>query len=188
MKSIRSRLLLYMTVSIGMFALLLFGLNTFFAEKYYTEQKKAMLVKSCESVLALVEGLDTRSDFEDSVLDDEIRKIEESTGVTLAIGTKDGKQYYPSIKISGGPQKPAQTIFTPYTRFGKPMTVINKPGPDPKTPSAAANPNVTVPGENPAPPSAATTPKTDTAEDSTTGHEKTAYFITVNDSRLNIDT
>ncbi|NTV90721.1 MAG: HAMP domain-containing histidine kinase, partial [Clostridiales bacterium] len=60
--------------------------------------------------------------------------------------------------------------------------------PDPKTPSTAANPNVTVPGENPAPPSAATTPKTDTAEDSTTGHEKTAYFITVNDSRLNIDT
>ncbi|MFZ5969358.1 MAG: ATP-binding protein [Bacillota bacterium] len=104
--SIRFKLLLYMTVNILLFAVLLYGSNTFFAEKYYINHKKSTLIESSQKLSELIAGKGTESDFDDENLTYEINTLEKSIGGTIFIGTLDGTLYYPSENGHGAPPKP----------------------------------------------------------------------------------
>lgn len=94
-KSIRLKLFLYMTVSIVIFAVLLFVVNSFFIEKYYINSKKQSLTEVSKEITKLVED----RDFEDFKNDDFIYildRLEKSTGTAISIGKMDGTIYYPN--------------------------------------------------------------------------------------------
>lgn len=93
--SVRHKLFIYMTVNILLFAVLLFGSNTFFAEKYYTSYKKNTLIKSSQTIENLIAGKSTASDFNDKSLHHEISTIEKSIGGTIFVGTMEGELFYP---------------------------------------------------------------------------------------------
>jgi len=93
--SVRFKLLVYMTVNIILFAVLLYGSNTFFAEKYYISHKKTTLIETGRKLSALIDGKTKASDFDDENLIYEINTLEKSIGGTIFIGTSDGTLYYP---------------------------------------------------------------------------------------------
>ncbi|HYE09643.1 MAG TPA: ATP-binding protein [Patescibacteria group bacterium] len=105
-KSIRYKLLAYMTVSIVVFALLLLGANTFFAEKYYVQYQKGTLIKTSKEITQLITGLDKEIDFQDEEIIFDLNKLEKSTGVSIVIGKADGTLYYPILhNPKGQPRK-----------------------------------------------------------------------------------
>lgn len=101
-QSIRYRLMAYMTVSIIVFSLLLFGANTFFAEKYYVNHKKGILLKTSKEITQLISGLETASEFQDEELVYALNRLEKSIGGTIAIGQVDGTLYYPTYHNAKG--------------------------------------------------------------------------------------
>lgn len=104
--SIRFKLLIYMTVNILLFAVLLYGSNTFFAKKYYISHKKSTLIESSQKLSELVAGKATESDFNDENLIYEINTLEKSIGGTIFIGTLEGTLYYPLPNSRGAPPRP----------------------------------------------------------------------------------
>lgn len=118
--SIRHKLFIYMTVNILLFAILLFGSNTFFAEKYYTDYKKNILIESSRKLESLISGKDTAEEFKDEDLVHEISTIEKSIGGTILIGTDDGKLFYPRQNNRYATQKPVFTAIPPASNLKKP--------------------------------------------------------------------
>lgn len=105
-KSIRYKLLVYMTTSIVLFALILLGANTFFAEKYYVKHQKGILLKTSKEITQIIIGLNKDSDFQDEDLIFVLNRLEKSSGVSIVIGKVDGTLYYPiSRNIKGQPRK-----------------------------------------------------------------------------------
>lgn len=105
-KSIRYKLLSYMTVSIVLFALLLLGANTFFAEKYYVQHQKGILIKTSKEITQIITGLNKVSDFQDEDLIFALNRLEKSRGVSIVIGEGDGTLYYPILRnIKDQPRK-----------------------------------------------------------------------------------
>lgn len=95
-----------MTASIVLFALILFGANTFFAEKYYVKHQKGILLKTSKEITQIIKGLNKDSDFQDEDLIFVLNKLEKSSGVSIVIGKVDGTLYYPiSRNIKGQPRK-----------------------------------------------------------------------------------
>jgi len=125
--SIRFKLLIYMTVNIILFAVLLYGSNTFFAEKYYISHKKTTLIETGRKLSTLVAGKTKASDFDDENLIYEIDTLEKSIGGTIFIGTSDGTLYYPNQQNRGVLPRPGFNV--------SPFYVVDKepngpPGPD----------------------------------------------------------
>jgi len=116
---IRLKLFIYMTVSIILFAILLYGSNTFFAEKYYTSYKKSILIESSKKLADLIVGKSTSTDFNDENLIYEISTIEKSIGGTIFIGTMDGKLFYPQQNDRGF-QRPVFLIEPTLNNKNKP--------------------------------------------------------------------
>jgi signal transduction histidine kinase len=94
-----------MTVNIVLFAVLLYGSNTFFAEKYYISQKKNTLIETAKRLSTLVAGRKEASDFDDENLIYEINTLEKSIGGTIFIGAADGTLYYPNQKNRSMPPR-----------------------------------------------------------------------------------
>jgi signal transduction histidine kinase len=94
-KSIRYKLLVYLIVSILVFALLLLVANTFFAEKYYVSHKKSNLLKTSNEITQLISGRSDAEDFQDKDLILALNRLEKITGVSIVIGRLDGSLYYP---------------------------------------------------------------------------------------------
>ena len=117
-KSIRYKLLAYMTGSIVLFALLLFLANTFFAEKYYTQHKKELLIKSSKEIAQRIEGLETETDFQEEKLVFDLNKLEKSIGGAIVIGKMDGTQYYPVMRDLKGQIRKALGANPFYSFFG----------------------------------------------------------------------
>jgi len=122
---IRLKLFIYMTVSIIVFALLLYGSNAFFAEKYYTNYKKNTLIEFGNKLADRIVGKSTSTDFSDETLIYEIRTIEKSIGGTIFIGTMDGKLFYPLQNGRGLPQRP---VFMTDPAFN-PKSISDTPPP-----------------------------------------------------------
>lgn len=104
-RSIRYKLLAYMTVSVIIFALLLYGANTFFAERYYTINKKNTLIKSTKEITQMLSSVDMASDFQDENLIFELNRLEKSIGGSIFIGEVDGTLYYPVAHNPKGPPR-----------------------------------------------------------------------------------
>jgi signal transduction histidine kinase len=95
-----------MTVSIVMFALILLGANTFFAEKYYVQHQKGILIKTSKEITEMIIGLNEAADFQDEDLVYSLNRLEKSSGVSIDIGKADGTLYYPvSHNTKGLPRK-----------------------------------------------------------------------------------
>ncbi|MTI54251.1 sensor histidine kinase [Geosporobacter ferrireducens] len=122
--SIRFKLLIYMTVNIVLFAVLLYGSNTFFAEKYYINHKKNTLIESSQKISELIAEKRRESDFHDENLIYEINTLEKSIGGTIFIGTLDGTVYYPLSTGHSPPQRPGFITDLP--------NLDNEPGPPPR--------------------------------------------------------
>ncbi|TZE81420.1 sensor histidine kinase [Calorimonas adulescens] len=122
--SIRFKLFIYMTVNIILFAILLYGSNTFFAEKYYISQKEHLLVQTGQKLLKLVDGKTTPEDFNDENLIYEINTLEKSIGGSIFIGTSDGTLFYP---VQNGRNVPPRPGF-PINPFYAPDKEQNPPG------------------------------------------------------------
>ncbi|AGF54520.1 signal transduction histidine kinase [Clostridium saccharoperbutylacetonicum] len=93
--SIRYKLLIYMTVNIFIFALLLYGSNIFFAEKYYMSNKKSNLIETGKKISKLIAEKSPSYELDDSNLIYEIESVEKEIGGTIYVGTLDGELYYP---------------------------------------------------------------------------------------------
>lgn len=93
--SIRFKLFIYMTVTILLFAILSFGSNTLFAEKYYTYNKKKVLIESSEKLSLLISGKQTTKDFDEENLQRDINILEKEIGGTIEIGNDKGEVLYP---------------------------------------------------------------------------------------------
>jgi signal transduction histidine kinase len=83
-----------MTVSIVIFAVLLFGVNSFFIEKYYINSKKHSLIQVSKELNKVLEGKSIE-DFNDDELIYTLDRLEKSTGTAISIGKMDGTIYYP---------------------------------------------------------------------------------------------
>ena len=94
-KSIRYKLLAYMTVSIVVFAFLLLAANTFFAERYYVRYKRGILIKTGKEITQMISGKNKASDFQDEELIYSLNRLEKSIGGSIMIGKVDGTLYYP---------------------------------------------------------------------------------------------
>lgn len=94
-KSIRYKLMAYMTVSIVVFAFLLLVANTFFAETYYAKQKRNMILKTSNEIKQLISGRDSAADFHNEDLLYALNRLEKSIGGSIVIGRVDGTLYYP---------------------------------------------------------------------------------------------
>ena len=101
--SIRIRLILYMTVSSVLFAILLFGFNQFFAEKYYLYNKKHTLIETSQKLTELIGERNTQEELQDTQLLYQIKTLEKSIGGTIIIGAGNGEIYYPSETEHGLP-------------------------------------------------------------------------------------
>ncbi|MDI3481239.1 MAG: two-component system, OmpR family, sensor histidine kinase VanS [Tepidanaerobacteraceae bacterium] len=132
--SIRFKLLIYMTVNIVLFAVLLYGSNTFFAEKYYISQKKKTLVETAKKLSTLVAGKTKASDFDDENLIYEINTLEKSIGGTIFIGASDGTLYYPYQR---NPNLPPRAGFN-----ASPFYVMDREPNPPPGQDSAPNPRV----------------------------------------------
>jgi signal transduction histidine kinase len=113
-----------MTVSIVLFALVLLGANTFFAEKYYVQHQKGILIKTSKEITQKIIGLNKVSDFQDEDLIFELNRLEKSRGVSIVIGKAEGTLYYPILRnIKGQPRK----IFNvnPFVEFKGPEPRLN---------------------------------------------------------------
>lgn len=94
--SIRYKLFIYMIITVILFAVLLFSFNTFFAEKYYIQNKKNVLIKCSEELIKLIADKTTKVDFTEEVLSHNINFLEKSIGGTITICNYEGEIYYPS--------------------------------------------------------------------------------------------
>lgn len=103
--SIRFKLFIYMTVTILLFAILSFGSNTLFAEKYYTYNKKKVLIESSEKLSRLISGKQTTKDFDEENLQRDINILEKEIGGTIEIGNDKGEVLYPMGIEPGKPLK-----------------------------------------------------------------------------------
>ncbi len=92
--SIRLKLFLYMTVSIVIFAVLLFGFNSFFIEKYYLDHKKNSLIKVSRDISGLIQDKSVE-DLSKRDLAEALEDLEKSTGTAISIGKMDGTVYFP---------------------------------------------------------------------------------------------
>jgi two-component system, OmpR family, sensor histidine kinase VanS len=123
-KSIRYKLLGYMTGSILVFALLLLAANTFFAEKYYVQHNKSILIKTSKEITQLIKNLEEPSDFQQEDVIYRLNRLEKSIGGSVIIGKMAGQQYYPIYReIKGLP--PKALIVNPFVEIGK-GNVYNK--------------------------------------------------------------
>lgn len=93
--SIRLKLFLYMTVSIVIFAILLYGVNSFFIEGYYINSKKQSLTEVSREIAKIIEHKDI-ADFKSDDLIYVLDRLEKSTGAAIIIGKIDGSIYYPN--------------------------------------------------------------------------------------------
>lgn len=75
--------------------MLLFGFNTFFAEKYYIHNKKSTLINYSKQLTELLEDKSTQQDFLDEELIHTISIIEKQIGGTIVIGNIEDTIYYP---------------------------------------------------------------------------------------------
>lgn len=94
-KSIRLKLFLYMTVSIVIFAVLLFVVNSFFIKNYYINSKKHSLIEVSKEITELVKDKNSE-DFKNDDLIYALDRLEKSTGTAISIGKMDGTIYYPN--------------------------------------------------------------------------------------------
>lgn len=125
-KSIRYKLLAYMTAGIVVFALLLVGANTFFAEKYYIKHKKGILIKSSREIAQIISGMDDKWDFQQEDLIFTLNRLEKSLGASVFIGRGNGTLYYPvSHDPKGQPRK--GLIMNPFFDFNQIQGMGEKP-------------------------------------------------------------
>jgi two-component system sensor histidine kinase VanS len=87
--SIRIKLFIYMIISILLFAVFLFGANSFFAEKYYIKSKKTELAECGDQIVKLL----AEKKYEEIAL--EIGNLEKEIGGTIVIADQTGEIYYP---------------------------------------------------------------------------------------------
>ncbi len=101
--SIRFKLLIYMTVTILLFTVLLFGSNTILGKKYYIYNKKHTLMKSSRELELLIENKQKQSDFQNEEVIRAIKKLEKETGTTIVVGNESGQIFYPGEAEPGMP-------------------------------------------------------------------------------------
>ena len=108
-KSIRFKLFTYMLSTILIFAALLFGFNTFFAEKYYIQHKKNTLITISKELEAYIDEQEKKSEqenykefFAEDSLANKIYSLEKKLGGTIIIGNDKGEVYYPAENTHGG--------------------------------------------------------------------------------------
>jgi two-component system, OmpR family, sensor histidine kinase VanS len=123
-KSIRYKLLVYMTVSVLVFAVLLLGANTFFAEKYYVNHNKSILIKTTKEIVQLVSNLESMSDLQKEDVVYRLTRLEKSIGGSVIIGKLEGQQYYPIYHdMKGFP--PKALIVNPFVELDR-YNALNK--------------------------------------------------------------
>jgi two-component system, OmpR family, sensor histidine kinase VanS len=123
-KSIRYKLLVYMTVSVLVFAVLLLGANTFFAEKYYVNHNKSILIKTTKEIVQLVSNLESMSDLQKEDVVYRLTRLEKSIGGSVIIGKLEGQQYYPIYHdMEGFP--PKALIVNPFVELDR-YNALNK--------------------------------------------------------------
>lgn len=125
-KSIRYKLFSYMTVGIVVFAMLLFGANTFFAERYYIAHKKNILTKSSKEIVQLIQGMNNAADFMDEGLIYKLNRLEKSIGGSVVIGRTDGTIFYPITHDLKGQIRKALSI-NPFVVLGREGELFAKP-------------------------------------------------------------
>lgn len=108
-RSIRMKLFTYMLSTILIFAVLLLGFNTFFAEKYYIHHKKNTLMTISKELEAYIEDYGQESGkekdrefFNETSLVNKINSLEKKLGGTIVIGNGRGEVYYPAQNMHGG--------------------------------------------------------------------------------------
>jgi two-component system, OmpR family, sensor histidine kinase VanS len=123
-KSIRYKLLVYMTISVLVFAVLLLGANTFFAEKYYVNHNKSILIKTTKEIVQLISNLENMSDLQKDDVIYRLTRLEKSIGGSVIIGKLEGQQYYPIYRdIKGLP--PKVLIVNPFVELDR-YNALNK--------------------------------------------------------------
>jgi two-component system, OmpR family, sensor histidine kinase VanS len=123
-KSIRYKLLVYMTISVLVFAVLLLGANTVFAEKYYVNHNKSILIKTTKEIVQLISNLENMSDLQKDDVIYRLTRLEKSIGGSVIIGKLEGQQYYPIYRdIKGLP--PKVLIVNPFVELDR-YNALNK--------------------------------------------------------------
>ncbi|HWQ43250.1 MAG TPA: histidine kinase dimerization/phospho-acceptor domain-containing protein, partial [Desulfosporosinus sp.] len=97
-RSIRYKLFLYMIINVVLFAVLLYGANILFAQKYYTYYKKTVLIESSQKISDLLKGLDPSKEAITDDIQFQINRVERSIGGTAFVGTLAGQLYYPASR------------------------------------------------------------------------------------------
>ena len=114
-----------MTISILVFAALLLGANTFFAEKYYVKHNKNILIKTTKEIVQIISNLESTSDFQMEDVVYSLNRLEKNIGGSLTIGKMAGPLYYPIYRdIKGMPSK--ALIVSPFVELGKGNEAFNK--------------------------------------------------------------
>ena len=108
--SIRYKLFLYMIISVVLFAFLLYGANSLFAQKYYTYYKKTVLIESSQKISELLKGKDPSKEAITEDIQFEINRVERSIGGTAFLGTLAGQLYYPASR-NDSPPRPGGNPF-----------------------------------------------------------------------------
>lgn len=103
--SIRYKLLFFMTINIIIFALLLYGANTLFASKYYTENKKYILQESSKKIKDIIQNENINNGSYTDDVNFKINRLERKIGGVVVIGKLDGTIYYPSATDPKFPEK-----------------------------------------------------------------------------------
>lgn len=99
---IRFKLLFYMTVSVLLFAVILFGFNMIFTKKIYISHKKSILIESSAKIQKIIESY-PESEYLQAEF--ELSRLERIIGGSIFIGTYEGKIYYPKEWGAVGPPR-----------------------------------------------------------------------------------
>lgn len=94
-RSVRLKVLIYMALNIFVFAFLLYAANLLFAEKFYLQQKKDLLMNAGKQLNALTLGKTSLTDFQDEKLQNEITLISKNLAGDIVIGPANAPQYFP---------------------------------------------------------------------------------------------
>lgn len=82
-----------MLVNIVIFTILLYAFNLLFANRYYVNHKKDLLIQSSHKVNELLQNTETPFDLQTLLA---INRLERNIGASITIGETEGIVYYPS--------------------------------------------------------------------------------------------
>lgn len=119
--SLRSKLLVYMTANILLFAVLLTGASIWLTKPYYEAQKQELLEVTSEAVRTLLSGWDGRTPIEDERMIGELNRLEQKINGVINIGEASGSMLYPNAMLMD--ERP-ELRGNPFFRFEGPQGVV----------------------------------------------------------------